>query len=153
MERKAYTSDLTDEQYALIEPFLPPVLKWGRPRKYPYREILNAIFYLLKTGCQWRDLPHDLPPGGLVEYYYSTWKHNGLWKRIHDALVTQVRIEAGRDPTPSAGVIDSQSVKTTEAAPSKATAEKRGTPRKRSVTTRERASKGESVTSSLILKG
>ena len=132
-ERKAYTSDLTDEQYALIKPLLPLVLPWGRPRTHTYREIVNGAFYLVKTGCQWRNLPHDLPPWGTVEYYVSIWKRNGLWQRIHDALVTFSRIEAGRDPDPSAGILDSQSVKTTEAAPSKATAEKRGIRSKPSV--------------------
>jgi putative transposase len=121
-----YSPDLSDEQWALIEPYFPPVLKWGRPREHSYREIVNAIFYLVRTGCPWRDLPHDLPPWGTVEYYYSVWKRRGLWKKIHDALVRQTRAEAGRDPEASAGVLDSQSVKTTEAAPSKAVAEKRG---------------------------
>ena len=124
MERRAYTSDLTDEQWRVIEPLLPKVLPWGRPRKYSYREVLNGIFYLIRSGCQWRDLPHDLPPWGLVHYYYWKWRHNGLWKTIHDALAKQVRREAGRDESPSAGVIDSQSVKTTEA--SRAAAEKGG---------------------------
>lgn len=135
MTRKAYTTDLTDEQYVLIAPLLPKVLPWGRPRKHSYREILNAIFYLVRTGCQWRDLPHDFPPYGTVEYYYSIWKRSGLWQKIHNALVTQTRTEAGRDPTPSAGVLDSQSVKTTETAPSLESAEKRGSRRKRSVMT------------------
>lgn len=134
MERKAYTTDLTDEQYALIEPLLPRRLPWGRPAKHSYREILNGIFYLVRTGCQWRNLPHEFPPYGTVESYFSIWKRKGLWQKIHDALVTQTRTEAGRDPTPSAGVVDSQSVKTTEAAPSKESAEKRGPSRKRSVT-------------------
>lgn len=114
MNRQSYTSDLTDEQWALIEPFLPKVLPWGRPRRYPYREIVNAIFYLLRTGCQWRNLPHDLPPWSLVHYYYHRWRKGGTWQKVHDALVKQSRRETGREETPSAAIIDSQSVKTTE---------------------------------------
>jgi putative transposase len=153
MERKAYPSDLTDEQWSLIEPFFPPVLRWGRPRTHSYREIVNAIFYYVKTGCQWRHLPHDLPPWGTVESYFSIWKRNGLWKRVHDALVRQARTEAGRDPDPSAGVIDSQSVKTTGAAPSEASAEKRGGRGKRPVTTPGSRSRAGSATSSSTPRG
>ena len=153
MERKAYQTDLTDEQWALIEPYFPPVLPWGRPREHPYREIVNAIFYYVKTGCQWRMLPHDLPPWGTVESYFSIWKRNGLWQRVHDALVRQTRVEAGRDPDPSAGVIDSQSVKTTGAAPSQASAEKRGSRRERAVTTQGNRSKAGSATSLSTRKG
>jgi putative transposase len=114
MERKPYTSDLTDEQWQRLERFLPKVLPWGRPREYSYREILNAIFYCLRAGCQWRDLPHDLPPWSLVYYYYWHWRKEGLWQRIHDTLVQEVRQKEGREPTPSAAIIDTQSVKTTE---------------------------------------
>ena len=92
MKRKAYLSDLTNEQWSLIEPFFPPVLPWCRPREHTYREIVDAIFYYLKTGCQWRMLPHDLPPWGTVESYSSIWKRHGLWQRIHDALVVFPRI-------------------------------------------------------------
>jgi putative transposase len=152
MDRKAYPSDLTDEQWALIEPFFPPVLPWGRPREHPYREIVNAIFYYVKTGCQWRHLPHDLPPWGTVESYHSIWKRDGLWQRIHDALVRRTRAEAGREPDPFAGVLDSQSVKTTEAAPSPASAEKRGRPGKRSATTPGSSSRAGSATSSSTRK-
>jgi putative transposase len=153
MKRQAYPSDLTDEQWGLIERFFPPVLPWGRPREHAYREIVDAIFYYAKTGCQWRHLPHDLPPWGTVESYFSVWKRNGLWQRVHDALVRQTRAEAGRDPDPSAGVLDSQSVKTTEAAPSEKAAEKRGSRRKRSVTTPGSSSRAGSVTSSSTRKG
>lgn len=145
MERRAYTSDLTDAQWQVIEPLLPRVLRWGRPRKYSYREILNGIFYVLRSGCQWRDVPHDLPPWSLVHYYYCTWRHSGRWKTIHDALAKQVRREAGKEESPSAGVIDSQSVKTTET--SRAEGEKGGFPASQRLDmTRERRSKGASGT-------
>jgi putative transposase len=124
MERRPYTSDLTDEQWERIKPLLPKELPWCRPRKYSYREILNGIFYLIRSGCQWRDLPHDFPPWSLVHYYYWTWRHNGLWQSIHDTLVKQVRRQVGREETPSAGILDSQSVKTTET--SRAETEKGG---------------------------
>ncbi len=146
MERLAYTSDLTDEQWKVIEPLLPRVLPWGRPRTYAYREVLNGIFYWLKNNCPWRNLPHDLPPWSLVHYYYHEWRTNGLWKSIHDEIVEQVREANGREACPSAGVIDSQSVKTTETAPSEETAQKRGTSRTLPVTTPESMSKAESVT-------
>lgn len=116
MERQAYTTDLTDEQWKLLEPLMPPVLKWCRPRKHSYREILNGIFYKLRNGCNWRDLPHDLPPWPTVHDYYRKWRIEGRWQRIHDALVHQERCREGREETPSAGVIDSQSVETTETA-------------------------------------
>ena len=153
MERKAYTTDLTDEQWKLLEPLLPKRLPWGRPAKHSYREILNAMFYIVKESCQWRNLPHDFPPYGTVEYYYSTWKRNGLWQSLHDALVKEERRREGREETPSAGVIDSQSVKTTEAAPSLETAEKRGSPTKRPASTKASSPRAASVTSSSIRKG
>jgi putative transposase len=116
MERRAYTSDLTDEQWKQLEPYCPRVLPWGRPRKHSYREILNGIFYKLKNGCSWPNLPHDLPPWPTVHDYYRTWRIEGRWKRLHDGLVKQERREAGREEEPTAGVLDSQSVKTTETA-------------------------------------
>jgi len=152
MERLAYTSDLTDEQWKVIERLLPPVLPWGRPREYPYREILNGLFYWLKNSVSWRNLPHDLPPWSLVHYYYHEWRKSGLWKAIHDELVGEVRKAEGRDEEPSAGVIDSQSVKTTETAPSPETAEKRGSRSQPSVTMPGNRSKVVSVTSWSTLK-
>jgi putative transposase len=114
--RKVYRSDLSDREWKLIEPFLPSPKRLGRTITYPRREILNAIFYLNRNGCMWRDLPGDLPPYGIVSHYYHTWRRNGLWQSINDALRTQVREAAGHHPQPSAACLDSQSVKTTEIA-------------------------------------
>jgi len=108
-----YPSDLTDEQWALVEPFIP-VFPGGRPRATSMRDVLNAVFYLLKTGCQWRYLPKDFPPKSTVWGYFNEWRHNGTLEDIHEALRQQVRQQAGRAATPSAGSIDSQSVKTSE---------------------------------------
>jgi putative transposase len=114
MDRKAYSTDLTDEQWALLEPLLPPAKPGGRPRSVDLREITNAMLYLLRTGCPWRSLPHDLPPWGTVWAYFRRWRDDGTLDRLHDQLRDRVRTEAGRDPHPSALIIDSQSVKTTE---------------------------------------
>ena len=114
MARPRYPSDLTDAQWALIEPLIPPPEPGGRRRTVDVREVLNGIFYLLREGCTWRALPHDLPPWGTVHYYYRRWRLDGTWQRIHDALRTDVRAADGREPSPSAAIIDSQSVKTTE---------------------------------------
>ena len=114
MKRESYPSDLTDEQWQLLEPLIPPAKPGGRPRSVDMREVLNGIFYYLQSGCQWRMLPHELPPWGTVAGYFRTFRLEGAWKTIHDALRPRVREAAGRDPEPSAGIIDSQSVKTTE---------------------------------------
>jgi putative transposase len=111
MERAAYTTDLTDAQWAHIERFLPPPAGRGRQREYPLREIVNAILYVCRCGCQWRDLPHDFPPYRSVFGYFTAWQHDGTWERLHEALVLTTRARAGREPEPSVGVIDSQSVK------------------------------------------
>lgn len=113
--RKTYTSDLKDEQWNIIEPMIP-VWNVGRPRTIDMREVLNAIFYLLVNGCTWKNLPHDFPPEGTVRDYYHTWRRTGVWDKIHDALREKVRSQAGREPTPSAGSIDSQSVKSARTA-------------------------------------
>jgi putative transposase len=117
MARTPYPSDLTDEQWSMIEPMIPPAELGGRHRSVDMREVVNGILYLLRTGCSWRQLPHDLPPWGTVHYYYRRFRLDGTWELLHDRLRERVRRQAGRKPTPSAGVIDSQSIKT--AAPQK----------------------------------
>lgn len=108
-----YPSDVTDAQWALIEPLLPPAPTGGRPRKTDMRDVMDAIFYLLRTGCQWRYLPHDLPPKSTVGRYYKQWQDDGTWQRIHDALRRKVRAaEKPYSPRTTASV-DSQSVDTT----------------------------------------
>ena len=114
MPRKAYPSDLTDTQWARLAPLLPPPRPGGRPRTVDLREVVNGVLYRGREGCTWRALPHDLPPWGTVHAYFRRWRRDGTWERVHDALRGQARAAAGRDPDPSAGVLDSQSVKTTE---------------------------------------
>ena len=114
--RPPYPSDLTDEQWALSGPLLPPPVQAGAPRTTDLREVLNAIFYLLANGCAWHALPHDFPPEGTVRDYFHRWRRSGLWERIHDALRRQVRPQVGKEPEPSAGRIDSQTVKATRTA-------------------------------------
>jgi len=111
--RKPYPTDLTDEQYELVAPFLPKEKATGRKFTIPRREILNAILYKVKTGCQWRALPHDLPHHKTVYTYFGWWTLDGTLDRILTALREAVRTQAGREATPSAAIIDSQSVKTT----------------------------------------
>jgi putative transposase len=114
MARSAYPSDLTDAQWRLIEKRIPPAQPGGRHRSVDVREVMNGILYLVRTGCSWRQLPHDFPPWGTVHYYYWSFRQRGVWQEIHDALRGKVRTADGRKVSPSAAIIDSQSVKTTE---------------------------------------
>ena len=116
--RKPYPSDLTDEQWAIIEPLIP-VNRVGRPRTKDMREVLNALFYLNRSGCQWDMLPHDLPAKSTVYDHFAQWKADGTWQTILDALRRQVRVAGGHDPNPSVASIDSQTVKATEIADSR----------------------------------
>jgi putative transposase len=112
MNTQRYETDLTDEQFACVEPFLPHRRHMGRPPA-DLREVLNGILYLVRTGCQWRLLPKDFPPWSTVHTYYRRWRIDGTWKKVHEALRQQVRVQADRDPSPRSSAVDSQSVKTT----------------------------------------
>jgi len=112
--RKAYKTDLTDTQWELIEPHLPDAKPGGRPREVDLREVVNTILYLNKTGCQWDMLPNDLLPKSTVYDYFARWRDDGTWERITQALREALREADGREPTPSAACVDSQSIKTTE---------------------------------------
>lgn len=118
--RQAYPSDMTDREWWLLEALIPPAKSGGRPRKYAMREIVNAMRYVLRSGCSWRMLPHEFPPYRIVFHYFRTWRQDGTWERIHSYLRTSMRQQQGRDEQASAGIIDSQSVKTTEKGGSKA---------------------------------
>jgi putative transposase len=111
--RKTYSTDLSDEEWTYIEPHLPVPGAPGRPRLHSLREILDAIFYIVRSGCAWRLLPHDFPPWKTIHHYFRTWRIDGTWERTHAALRKRSRVRMDRDPEPSAGVVDSQSVKTT----------------------------------------
>jgi putative transposase len=112
--RQAYSTDLTDQEWQILEPRIPGQKPRGRKIEYERREIVNAIFYLNRNGCTWRNLPHDFPPYKTVSHYYQTWRRDGTWQAVHDTLRTQLRVTTGRHAQPSAGILDSQSVKVTE---------------------------------------
>src|SRR6266508_2779931 len=114
MSRRAYPTDLTDDEWRVLEPLVPAAKPGGRPRSVDVREIINTVRYLLRAGCAWRLLPHDLPAWQTVYAYFQRWQEDGTWERIVAALRRDLRVALGRQPEPSAAILDSQSVKTTE---------------------------------------
>lgn len=114
MSRKAYKSDLTDKEWQIIKPLIPPPKPGGHPRTVDTREVVNAIFYLLRTGCSWEMLPHDFPPYSTVYDYFRRWQKLGIWEQINQVLREQVRVKQGKALQATAAIADSQSVKTTE---------------------------------------
>jgi putative transposase len=133
--RRRYDTDLTDVQWELIAPMIPDARARGRPRKATSRELIDAILYFLRAGVAWRLLPHDLPPWQTVYYYLRRWQEEGVWQHVHHALVLADRERSGREASPSAAILDSQSV---------CTADQKGAKR---ATTRARRSPGASATS------
>ena len=111
MNRPAYPTDLTDGQWLIVEPYLR-TSGLGRPLKYRKREFINAIYYQARAGCAWRLLPHDFPPHRTVYKQFEAWREDGTWERLHDGLRRELRVASGRNPDPSAGAIDTQSVRT-----------------------------------------
>lgn len=113
-KRPSYPTDVTDEQWQRLGPLIPAPKPGGRRPKYQRREIVNAVFYQLRGGAAWRMMPHDLPPWGITYHYWRTWRKDGTWERMHDTLRTEVRQSVGKNAQPSAAIVDSQSVKTTD---------------------------------------
>jgi transposase len=110
-ERRNYPSDVTDAQWAILEPLIPAAKPGGRPQEIARREIVNGIFYVLRSGCPWRMIPHDFPNWSTIYLYFRQWKRDGTWERVHHALRRELRVSVGREPEPSAAIIDSQSIK------------------------------------------
>jgi transposase len=138
-----YPSDLTDGEWALVKPLIPPAKRGGNKRTVNVREVVNALMYILSTGCQWRAMPKDLPPRSTVYDYLDLWDWDGTLNRIHETLYVRCREAASREASPTAAIIDSQSVKS---------AEKGGPAPIRRATMRARRSRARSDTSSLIRK-
>lgn len=113
-DKLRYPSDLTEEEWSWVEPLIPPAKRGGRKREVVVREVLDGVMYVLSTGCQWRYLPKDLPPKSTVHGYLTRWNYDGTIEKIHHALYVQCREAIGREPSPTACVIDSQSVKSAE---------------------------------------
>lgn len=139
--KERYPSDMTDAEWALIEPFIPPAARGGRPRRTNMREVMNAVRYVLRTGCQWRQLPKDFPPRSTVYGYFWEWSRYGVLDRIHHALLVACREAEGREASPTAAIIDTQAAKATE---------KGGRTRILLASTRAKRSKASSVTHSPI---
>jgi putative transposase len=114
MTRRAYKTDITDAQWQILEPLIPPAKPGGHPRTVDMREVVNGIFYVLRTGCGWEMLPHDLPPYSTVYYYFRRWQKIGAWQQMNNTLRQRLRQQEGRNSQASAAIADSQSVKTTE---------------------------------------
>jgi len=114
VKRKTYPSDLKDREWNILDPLIPPAKSGGRPREVDMREVLNALFYVLRSGCAWRMVPHDFPAWQTAYGCFNRWRKDGTWEMFNAVLREQVSQQAGRESMPSAGIIDSQTVKTTE---------------------------------------
>jgi putative transposase len=113
-ERQPYPSDLSDAEWEVLKPLVPLSTGFGHPIKVDFREILNGIFYVQRTGCQWEMMPHDLPPYSTVYHYFQKWQRKGIWQQMHDQIRQKLRTKLGRDAQSTVAISDSQSVKTTE---------------------------------------
>ncbi len=114
LARRPYDTDLSDEEWRILEPLVPEAMPGGRPRAHEARELLDAVFYVVRGGCAWRLLPHEFPPWKTVYHYFRTWRIAGIWERMHAALRERLRMNGGRETAPSAAIIDSQTARTTE---------------------------------------